>query len=283
MRRKVKNWMKWFVVTLGSLLVILIILGFVFSQLTLRLVMGLGYLDVYNGNNERGNAIMNYAISKLDTIDADIYHSLSVQNTKNGNYSISIPALEKTMEMSPEEASGYYGWVLLYYYKDYERALKILEIHDAFSPDFQDAPMGEDIHYLKGLAQMQLHNYEVAIREFDEYINLVDSTSGEAFVDVYAFVQKGRCLANLEQFDKAVLSYKRAIKNYDNCTEAYYFMGITQMEMLQTEKACENFNIAHELIKQGFKSSDNYVEYFHEVYQLQIEESIRENCLNSGQ
>ena len=37
---------------------------------------------------------------------------------------------------------------------------------------------------------------------------------------------------------------------------------------------------ANELISQGYKSSDTYVELFHEIYKQQIDEVILENCTN---
>jgi tetratricopeptide (TPR) repeat protein len=278
MTRKTKKWIKGILITFGSILTLIIILALVFNQLTFRVLLGLGYMDVYNGNNDRGNQLMSYAISKIDSPTGEMYHSQSVQNTKNGNYDIAISALDKAYELIPEEASAYYGWVLLYYYHDYERALEILEINDAYTPNFPDAPMAEDIHYLKGLAHMQLTHYEKAIEEFNWYINYLDSTSGEKYVDVYTFVQKGRCLTQLGRFDEAVKSHQRAIRNYAECTEAFYYLGLTQLEMKQNDSACVNFNKALKLIKDGYKSSDNYVEYFHEVYQGQIEKNINENC-----
>ncbi|MBL4668103.1 MAG: hypothetical protein JKY30_02420 [Flavobacteriales bacterium] len=161
------------------------------------LLLSIGYQNIYYGKNDRGNALMTYALSKRKEVSAEDYHSLSVQNTKNGNYSIAIAALEKAMELDPKEISPYYGWVLLYYYRDYEKSLKILEQYDAYTPNFSDAPMGEDIHYLKGLAHMQLEHYQIAIDEFNIYITNLASTHGEDFVDVYTFVQKGRCLSKL--------------------------------------------------------------------------------------
>lgn len=242
------------------------------------LLFGIGYQLIYYGKNDKGNALIEYALSKRDTITDEDYHGWSVQNTKNGNYAIAIDKLEKTIQLNPKEGSAYYGWVLLYYYRDYEKALKILEQHDAYTPNFSDAPMGEDIHYLKGLCQMQMQDYKKAIEEFNIYINNLATTHGEDFVDVYTFVQKGRCLTQLRKFDEAILAYKKAIKYYKNCTEAYYFMGVTQLKMNKKDSACDNFNIALNLIKKGYKSADTYVEYFHEIYPQQIENNIIESC-----
>ena len=242
------------------------------------LLFEVGYQNIHYGYNERGNALIEYSLSKRDTIIDEDYHGWSVQNTKNGNYSIAIDKLEKTLNLNPEEGSAYYGWVLLYYYRDYERALSILEQHDAYTPEFSDAPMGEDIHYLKGLCQMQLQHYQKAIDEFNIYIKNLVVTHGEDFVDVYTFVQKGRCLTQLGKLNEAISSFKKAIYYHENSTEAYYFMGLTQIKMDKTNEACANFNIALNLIKKGYKSSDTYVEFFHEIYAQQIEESIIENC-----
>ena len=277
-RPKRKKWYRIIGIVLGSIISVLLILAVIFNQIFFQLLFGLGYMDIYNGNNNRGNTLMQYAISHMDTVKAETYHSLSVQNTKNGNYDIAIEALEKSYAINPNEAGAYFGWVLLYYYHDYSRALSVLEKHDALTPDFSDAPMGEDIHYLKGLAQMQLGRYDEAINEFDQYIDEVSNTNGEAFVDVYAFIQKGRCLTYINQYDLALQSYERAISNYDECTEAYYFKGISLMDHGETNDACISLNKALDLIQNGYKSSDTYIEYFHEVYPQQIQSAINENC-----
>jgi len=242
------------------------------------LMFQIGYQINYFGKFDKGNALIEYALSKRDSVGAHDFQSWSVLNSKNGNYSIAINKLEKAIEMDFQEEADYYGWLLLYYYRDYEKSLSILEKYDALTPTFSDAPMGEDIHYLKGLCHMQMNHYQKAIDEFDIYINNLATTHGEDFVDVYTFVQKGRCLAELGKQNEAILSYKKAIKYYEKCSEAYYFMGLTQLEMNNKVDACVNFNIALDLINTGYKSSDNYVEYFHEIYPQQIEESIAESC-----
>ena len=237
-----------------------------------------GYQNIYFGKNDKGNALIEYAFARMDSIVANDYRHWSVQNTKNGNYTKAIALLEKAMELNPQETSRYYGWVLLYYYRDYEKALAILDQHDAYTPNFSDAPMGEDVHYLKGLCLMELQHYQKAIDEFNIYINNLASANIEDYIDVYTFVQKGRCLTKLGKFEEAIKTYKKALKYNEYCTEAYYFMGLTQLEIGEKDNACMNFNKALNLINNGYKSSDNYVEYFHEIYAQQIERSLLESC-----
>ena len=251
-------------------------IGFDISNDSLLFEIGNDILHM--GKNKVGNELIDYAFSIRKVVSSEDYRHASVRNTKNGNYSIAIDKLEKAMEIDSQEVSGYYAWVLLYYYRDYEKSLQILEEQDSYTPDFSDAPVGEDIHYLKGLCHMQMQHYQKAVDEFNIYINTMVSTIGEEWVDVYTFVQKGRCLTKLEKFENAINSYDKAIKYYENCTEAYYFKGLTQIKMSKDNEGCNNFNKALELINDGNKSSDVYVEYFHEIYLQQIEESITEHC-----
>ncbi|KZS39726.1 hypothetical protein AWE51_08730 [Aquimarina aggregata] len=274
------EWKKRLVYVIVSLVWIILILGIIFNQLVYGVIFHVGYSNVYYGNNDRGNWIMNYAISKKKNPDGQIYHALSVQNTKNGNYNVAIEALEKAYKIKPKEAGAYYGWVSLYYYRDYEKALSILNEYDDSTPNFSDAPMGECVHYLKGLAYMQLENYELAINEFNISIKNTSRQNGEDWVSYLVFLNKGRCLLKLKKYNEAILYFKKSLSNYDKCAEAYYFIGISELGLQESQKACENFNIALELIKKGYKSSDLYVELFHEIYEQQVAKSILNNCAN---
>ena len=80
----------------------------------------IGYQNLYFGKNERGNALIEYALAKRNTVAAEEYRHWSVQNTKNGDYGKAIELLEKSLKLEPREVSAYYGWVALYYYRDYD-------------------------------------------------------------------------------------------------------------------------------------------------------------------
>lgn len=239
-----------------------------------RMVFHIGYSAVYQGEDAIGNELMKYALTFKKQLYGDDYHELSVQNTKNGNYLEAISALETAVQMDPT-VNGYYGWVLLYYYHDYERALAALEKFDALTPGFSDAPVGEDIHFLKGLCYMQMKKYSEAIEKFDIYINETTKSHGEDWVDLYTYVYKGICLHRLGMFNEAVADYDKTIKYYKDCTEAYYYRAIAKFALDESAEACENLRKAHELALGRNLHYDVYVEMFEAVYIQDIETDLK--------
>ena len=56
---------------------VLIVLTIIYSQLFFRVLLGFGSLDTYYGNNERGNKIMNYAISRIEDKEEEISYDFT--------------------------------------------------------------------------------------------------------------------------------------------------------------------------------------------------------------
>lgn len=271
MRKRI--WLK----VIAFFCVSFIILGIIFNQLVFNLLIGVGSIDLYNGNNERGNGIMKFALSKIKKPSESAYHAISVQNTKNGNYNIAITALEKAYKINPNEVGRYYGWVLLYYYHDYKKALTILNEYDALTPNFSDYPMGECIHYLKGLAYKELGDFELALKEFDLSIKYALEERDESWIDYQILLNRGITLFYQNKNVEAITEFERVIKNYNECSEAFYFKGLALANLNKKGEACSSLTKSLELIKKGYKSFDSYVELFHEIYEQDINEAISKN------
>lgn len=232
-----------------------------------------GHAEMYFGNDTVGNEMMEYALLKMDSVTGDDYQELSVQHTKNGNHPQAIAALEKAVALDPQ-VYGYYGWVLLYYYHDYPKALECLEKFDALTPNFSDAPAGEDIHFQKGLCYMQLGQLPKAVAEFDTYIDETTRSHGEEWVDAYAFVYKGRCLDRLNRAEEALTCYDKAIRIYKYNTEAYYHKAMSLLILGRKAEAREHLLKAKELADQNYFYRDVYVEFFEAVYRQDIEAAL---------
>lgn len=238
-----------------------------------RNLFHVGYVEVYSGNDEAGNELMRHALSLMDSVSGETYEELSVQNTKNGNHMEAVAALEKAVALDPR-IYGYYGWVLLYYYHDYAKALECLEKYDALTPGFSDAPAGEDIHHLKGLCYMQLGDPEKAVGQFDVYIGETVRSYGEEWVDPYTFAYKGRCLQRLRRTEEALLCYDAAVRVYKYNTEAHYYKALALLDLGRRAEARVHLLRAAELAGQNYFYRDVYVEFFEAVYRQDIEAAL---------
>lgn len=263
---------------MAILLGMMMVLGVVFNQAIFIGLFFYGYSKVYDGEDDYGNNIMAFSISKLKKPSSEIYHAYSVLNTKHGNYAIAMSALAKAYRMNPKKMGAYYGWVLLYYYHEYAMALKVLNTYDAYTPNQPDYPMGECIHYLKGLALSQLGQHTKALTEFDTSIAITTARNGVKWVDYQVFVNKGLCLFKLGRYPLAIGEFNRALSIYPKCSEAYYYIALSQIKLHKPYQACVNLSYAKTLINKGYKSSDTYVELFHEIYPEQVEQAVIQNC-----
>lgn len=228
------------------------------------------------GCEEKGNRIIENSLLKLKSVDAETYHGYSVQNTKNGNYDEAIAYLNNAANLDPANVDGYLGWVLLYYYRDYDKALFHLERLDS-STNYVDYVGTDNIMYAIGLCYKQKGNYSKALEHFKRAIDHEIKEYGEEWVNHQMFYQTGRTLHRLNQPLEAISYYNDAINNWDGSSESIYYKGLAEIE-LGIGSGCENLEKALLKVRKGIKSSDSYTRLFDEVYIGQIEEMIKLKC-----
>lgn len=229
----------------------------------------------WHGNDKYGNELAKKCIAKNDSITAGNWHAYSVQNTKNGNYAEAIYGLENSLAIAPQEMEGYYGWVLLYYYRDYQRALLHLNHYDSLTPNAVDAPVGENIHFLKGLCYYQLNQYEKSIEEFNINAAFELKSFGKKNVNAYIYFYIARNYEKLNNLKLAETYYKKAIKTAQFPVEANYYLGMMyKYKKDNRTKAMTHFLNAYHFLQDGYKQQDIYVELFDEVYLSQIDEEF---------
>ena len=271
------KWIKRIVIGFLSTILILILLLVIIKPIPYYIINNaVGIKMQWYGYDKEGNEMIEKSIKKLKNFSALQYHSASVQNTKNGNYNKAIEYLDKASELEPEEVDGYYGWLLLYYYRDYEKALFHLNRYDAFTPDFVDYPQGDNILFTKALCYKELGQYSKALELFDNAIKSELKEHDESWISHQVYFQKARTLHLLGQQKKAIEYYDKTIKSWNKSAESFYYKGLAQIEINDELVGLQNLNIALDLIKKGYKTSDSYVALFDEVYQMEIEKTIIE-------
>jgi tetratricopeptide (TPR) repeat protein len=202
--------------------------------------------------------------------NAGHYQGKSMAHTKIGDYNIAFPLLEKAYELDPKETGYYYGWLLLYYYRDYDRSILRLNEYDDLTPNQPDFCWGEHINFLKGLCYKQMGEYEKAIREFDQLVEY----EGE-YVDLYGYVYRGISYLKLNRNNEAIENFDLAINEYENCTMAYYYKGIALYNNGFNEKAKAAFLKSLILLKQGYVQQEAYYEFFDAVSTEMVEDKLK--------
>lgn len=272
-----RKWIKRIFYTFFSIIFIAVIL-FIIIKPRPYYVMNylIGSQLQWFGYDERGNEMIIKSIKNIDDFRTIEYHSVSVQNTKNGNYDKAIEYLNRASELEPKEVDGYYGWLLLYYYRDYEKALFHLNRYDAFTPDFDDYVGDDNILYAKALCYKETGQYHKALELFNKAISSELKGHDESWISHQLYFQKARTFHLLGEQKNAIEFYDNTIRLWEKSSEAYYYKGLAQIELNDSISGSKNLNIALELVKNGFKTSDSYVALFDEVYQQEIEKSINE-------
>jgi len=205
--------------------------------------------------------------------DNEYYHrEKSVAHSKIGDYHISFPLLQRSLELDPEEALYYTSWLMTDLYKDYDRAIEHLNQYDDYTPGKVDYVWGNNVNFLKGEVLQALGRHEEAIIEFTKAID----EEGNEYIDPSAFPYRGISYTALKKYKEALADFDLGIKVYDKSSLSYYYKGITLLEIGDKAQALVHIEKAKELVSKGYKKSDPYKEVYNEIYLMQIEDKLKE-------
>ncbi|WP_299214311.1 hypothetical protein [uncultured Aquimarina sp.] len=205
--------------------------------------------------------------------DNEYYHrEKSVAHSKIGDYHISFPLLQKSLQLDPEEALYYTSWLMTDLYKDYDRAIEYLNKYDDYRPGKVDYAWGNNVNFLKGEVLQALGRHEEAIVEFTKAID----EEGTEYIDPSAFPYRGISYAALKKYKEAIADFDLGIKVYDKSSLSYYYKGITLLEIGDNNQALIHIEKARTLVSKGYKKSDPYKEVYNEIYLMQIEDKLKE-------
>ena len=204
------------------------------------------------------------AAIELNPDNSDAWMERSVSFNKAGDFKKGFEYLDKAVELEPKKHLGYRGWIRLRKMRDYDKALIDFARLDSLTPNVADAPWGEDIDFLRGECYFGNKNYQKAIESF----NLSIVNQGEDWADIHTFVYLGICQYELENYEKAITEFERALLQSKHTPEAYLGLAKAYQKLGEIERAKENVLKAEEEIH--YKRDDVYNEYLNEIYISEI-------------
>ena len=212
---------------------------------------------------------------ELDPNNSAAWRELSVPYLKRGLAHKWKPLFDKAVQLDPIQWQGWRGYLELYFYRDYESAIKDFNATDSLTPNFTDYPQGMSVDYLRGLAYLQLSDQERALHYFTKYIEEVTKKNGEEWVDVNAFIYRAINHHRMKNYFASIKDLEICLKYYPQSSDAYYHLAANNFKMEKKESAMQHISKAKELFKNGYFMQVNYVETFEQIYLSDIEEAAR--------
>jgi len=202
-------------------------------------------------------------LENFESTNAKEYMEYSIRFNKAGNFEEGFKYLNKAVEIDPKSHLGYRGWIRLRKLRDYNNALLDFKRLDSLTPNFNDAPWGEDINFLRGECFYGKKDYKKAIHYFLSSIE----NQGKEWADVQSFVYLWLCELQLENYDDAIKNFKTGLKQSKYIPEAYFGIAKAYKNLGNLEKAKENILLAEKYM--NYKRDDIYNEFLNDIYIFQ--------------
>jgi tetratricopeptide (TPR) repeat protein len=202
-----------------------------------------------------------------------LWRELGAPSVKRGFGQKTHEYYGKAVELDPVEWQGWRGYLYLYFYRDYERALNDFITLDTLTPGFVDYPQATSIYFMQGICHLQLGHLDRAIEFFDRHIEEELKNVEEEYIDAKTFLYKG--IANVKKgaLQQAKVSFERGLKNVENKNADLWFW------LAKTEGLLNNKNAFHQALEQAayhykrtYYNQRPYVEEFYQLYPEDFQE-----------
>lgn len=202
---------------------------------------------------------------QLDPLNAAAWRELSVPYLKRGLPHEWKPLFDKAVEVDPVAWQGWRGYLKLFFYRDYESAIKDFDATDTLTPNVTDYPQSMSVDYLRGLAYFQMHDYNKALDYMTRYVDEVTNKHGEGWVDVDAFIHRAIVLLQLGDLSKAKLDLERCLKYSPQYADAHYHLSMIALEQNDYDAARQHIAEARLNFEKGYYLQRPYVETFGQI------------------
>jgi len=215
--------------------------------------------------------VVNEAI-KLRPEQADLWRELGIPYGKRG---IAAPFQEyysKAVKYDPLGWQGWRGYMYLYFYRDYERAIVDFNTIDDLTPAIVDYPQSTSVHFMRAICYLQLGEYEKAISFWDRHIEEELRISTEDYIDPRTYLFQGITYFKMGDLEKAKSSFERGTTNHPYNADLWFWTAKLAFKNGDTSQVKQALDKAQTQFDKAYQNNRPYVEEFYQMYQADIDE-----------
>lgn len=213
---------------------------------------------------------------ELDSTNALAYREKSISYTRNGLFEEGMKCINAAVRYDPVNQLGYRGHIKLFSIGDYEGAIQDFRHLDSLTPNFRDAPWGNDIYYVMGLAYQGLGDFKTAYDYLDKSVIETSLERSEEWVNVEIFFYRGIMSWKLNKKEEALEDFERAIGYYDKFSEAHYYKAMILKELGRLDEAIESIKCAQKYFSMGYREIHPFYRLPYQLHEESIEELVDE-------
>lgn len=205
--------------------------------------------------------------TEIDSTYQQAVYELSVAYLKRGLPHKWKPQYNKAVLLDSVQRIPWRGYLYLWFYRDYKKAIADFDASDTLTPNFIDAPQGHSVDYWRGICYLGLKDYNNSIAYFDKYINIEVEESGEDWVEVTAFLYRGIAYFEIGNFEEALLNFEKQLQYSRNLSaDAKYYKAQILKNQGKVEEAKALIEDAIKDYSVGYYNNRPYVETLRQVY-----------------
>jgi tetratricopeptide (TPR) repeat protein len=160
------------------------------------------------------------------------HFNLGVKNGIDENFEAAIIEFQKAIELNPLFAEAFlYKGLAEIEMQNYDQAVKDLSITIELDPGFSD-----QAHYFRGLARYNQNNLETAVDDFTIAIRMNP--------DFVSFYQRGKANLRLREYNRSLQDFDIALRLNEEFYEAHLYRGISLYYLDRYEAALTDLDIA---------------------------------------
>ena len=190
------------------------------------------------------------------------YREKSTAYLKSGDFITWKKLIDKAVELDWSLNLGYRGWCRYQFFRDYEGAIKDIELLDSLVK--YDTGYSQNGHYhlniAKGICYSAIGQKQKAIEVFKQQLNTLNYEAG-----LYDYFQLGVTYFEIKDYQNALLCFEKQAK-INPLADNEYFRGKTYKVLKNVIEYEKSKELALKLFKENRKLFDPYTHHFNKVY-----------------
>jgi tetratricopeptide (TPR) repeat protein len=210
-------------------------------------------------------------ILEIDSTNAEVLRAISVPYLKRGMPHKWKPWFDKAVAHDPVTWQPWRGYLYLWFYRDYEKAIADFNASDTLTP-YLDYPQGHSVDFWWGIAYLGLKDYENSIVYWDKHITKETEDTGEDWVELEAFLYRGIAYFEWGKADKAIENFDKAIHYFKQSADSKYYKALILKDQGKNKEALTLVEAAILDFNTGFYNNRDYVETLRQIYRGDLED-----------